>query len=54
MATTRRDLTYPTDHLLGVIDTFGRYYIPAAGAFIIYLVVLALLLWRPHGVFARA
>ena len=40
--------------LLGVIDTFGRYYIPAAGAFIIYLVVLALLLWRPQGVFARA
>ena len=40
--------------LLGVIDTFGRYYIPGAGAFIIYLVVLALLLWRPQGVFARA
>ena len=39
--------------LLGVIDTFGRYYIPAAGAFIIYLVVLVLLLWRPQGVFAR-
>ena len=40
--------------LLGVIDTFGRYYIPAAGAFVIYLVVLAALLWRPQGVFARA
>jgi branched-chain amino acid transport system permease protein len=40
--------------LLGVTDTFGRYFVPAAGAFVIYLVVLALLLWRPQGVFARA
>ncbi len=40
--------------MLGLIDTFGRYYVPAAGAFIIYLAVLALLLWRPQGVFARA
>jgi len=40
--------------LLGVIDTFGRYFVPAAGAFVIYLAVLALLLWRPQGVFVRA
>lgn len=40
--------------MLGIIDTFGRYYIPAAGAFVIYLAVVALLLWRPQGVFARA
>jgi branched-chain amino acid transport system permease protein len=40
--------------LLGLVDTFGRYYIPAAGAFVIYLAVLALLTWRPQGVFARA
>jgi len=39
--------------LLGIIDTFGRYYVPALGAFTIYLVVVALLLWRPYGVFAR-
>jgi branched-chain amino acid transport system permease protein len=39
--------------VLGIIDTFGRYYVPALGAFTIYLVVVALLLWRPHGVFAR-
>jgi branched-chain amino acid transport system permease protein len=39
--------------LLGIIDTFGRYYVPALGAFTIYLVVVALLLWRPHGMFAR-
>lgn len=40
--------------LLGIIDTFGRYYVPALGAFVIYLAVVALLLWRPNGVFARA
>lgn len=39
--------------MLGLIDTFGRFYIPAAGAFVIYLAVVVLLLWRPHGVFAR-
>jgi branched-chain amino acid transport system permease protein len=39
--------------MLGLIDTFGRYYVPAAGAFVIYLAVLALLTWRPQGVFAR-
>ncbi|HVA15415.1 MAG TPA: branched-chain amino acid ABC transporter permease [Stellaceae bacterium] len=40
--------------MLGVIDTLGRYYVPAAGAFVIYLAVVGLLLWRPQGVFARA
>ncbi len=40
--------------LLGIVDTFGRYYVPAFGAFTIYLVVVGLLLWRPHGVFARS
>src|SRR6185437_14933980 len=40
--------------VLGLVDTFGRYYVPAAGAFVIYFAVLVLLLWRPQGVFARA
>src|SRR3984885_4169118 len=40
--------------VLGIITTFGRSYLPALGAFTIYLVVVALLLWRPHGVFARS
>ncbi|HSI59526.1 MAG TPA: branched-chain amino acid ABC transporter permease [Ideonella sp.] len=39
--------------LLGVIDTLGRYYLPALGAFMIYLVVLAVLLVRPQGLVAR-
>jgi len=40
--------------LLGVIDTLGRYYLPALGAFVIYLAVLAILLVRPQGLVARA
>lgn len=35
--------------LLGLVDTLGRYYLPALGAFIIYLCVLGLLLLRPRG-----
>jgi branched-chain amino acid transport system permease protein len=40
--------------LLGLIDTFGRYLVPALGAFLIYLAVVALLLWRPQGLFGRS
>ena len=40
--------------LLGVVDTLGRYYIPALGAFMIYLAVLAILLIRPQGLAGRA
>lgn len=39
--------------LLGVIDTLGRYYLPALGAFMIYLVVMSLLLVRPQGLVGR-
>lgn len=40
--------------LLGLIDTMGRYYIPALGGFIIYLAVLGILLARPRGLVGRA
>ncbi|MBV1695545.1 MAG: branched-chain amino acid ABC transporter permease [Hyphomicrobiales bacterium] len=40
--------------LLGVADVFGKYLIPWAGAFIIYALMIALLLLRPEGLFARA
>jgi branched-chain amino acid transport system permease protein len=40
--------------LLGVVDTLGRYYLPALGAFVIYLAVLAILLLRPQGLVGRA
>jgi branched-chain amino acid transport system permease protein len=39
--------------MLGLIDTFGRYYIPAVGAFVIYFAAVASLLLRPEGLFAR-
>jgi branched-chain amino acid transport system permease protein len=39
--------------LLGVSDVAGKYYAPALGAFLIYLVMIGLLMWRPAGVFGR-
>jgi len=40
--------------LLGVADVAGKYYIPKLGAFIVYCVMIAILLWRPNGLFERA
>jgi len=39
--------------LLGVSDVAGKYYVPAIGAFLIYLVMIVLLMWRPTGIFGR-
>lgn len=39
--------------LLGICDTAGKYYVPEAGAFILYAVMVAILLWRPAGLFGR-
>jgi branched-chain amino acid transport system permease protein len=39
--------------LLGVSDIAGKYYVPELGAFLIYLVMIALLIWRPAGLFGR-
>src|SRR6185295_3289994 len=35
--------------ILGIADVAGKYYVPQLGAFVIYAVTVALLLWRPHG-----
>jgi len=40
--------------VLGVGDTASKFLLPDVGAFFIYLVVLGILLWRPHGLFGRA
>ncbi|HEY5210167.1 MAG TPA: branched-chain amino acid ABC transporter permease [Stellaceae bacterium] len=40
--------------LLGLCDTAGKYYVPQTGAFIIYVVMLLVMLWRPNGLFGRA
>ena len=39
--------------LLGISDIFGKYYFPELGAFLIYLVMIAILMWRPAGLFGR-
>ncbi len=39
--------------LIGVSDVAGKYYVPEIGAFLIYLVMLVLLMWRPQGLFGR-
>lgn len=39
--------------LLGIADVAGKYYIPKVGAFIVYSVMIAILLWRPQGLFIR-
>lgn len=39
--------------LLGVFDVVGKYYVPSAGAFLIYVVMVILLLVFPHGLVRR-
>ena len=39
--------------VLGVSDMAGKYYVPELGAFLIYLVMITLLMWRPAGLFGR-
>lgn len=39
--------------VLGIADVAGKYYIPQFGAFIIYAVMIAFLIFRPNGIFAR-
>ena len=39
--------------LIGISDVAGKYYVPELGAFLIYLVMVVLLMWRPAGLFGR-
>jgi branched-chain amino acid transport system permease protein len=39
--------------LLGIADVAGKYYIPKLGAFIVYALMIAILIWRPQGLFVR-
>ena len=38
---------------LGVADVFGKYYIPQLGGFVVYVLMILILLWRPQGLFVR-
>jgi branched-chain amino acid transport system permease protein len=37
--------------LIGVMDTACKYWLPQFGAFFIYVATIAILLWRPTGLF---
>lgn len=39
--------------ILGVCDVAGKYYVPQAGAFVIYAVMIVMLLLRPQGLYGR-
>lgn len=39
--------------VLGIADVMGKYYIPKLGGFIVYVLMIAILLWRPQGLFTR-
>jgi len=39
--------------LIGISDIAGKYYVPQLGAFLIYLVMIAVLMWRPAGLFGK-
>jgi branched-chain amino acid transport system permease protein len=36
---------------IGLIDTAGKYYLPGSSAYLFYGTIIALLLWRPRGLF---
>ena len=40
--------------MLGLFETTGRYLFPGISAFMVYLLMIGVLLWRPDGLFAKA
>jgi branched-chain amino acid transport system permease protein len=40
--------------LLGIADVMGKYYVPQLGSFVVYTLMVAILFWRPQGLFGRA
>ena len=40
--------------VLGIGDVAGKHYVPQFGAFIIYIIMIVVLIWRPQGLFSRA
>jgi branched-chain amino acid transport system permease protein len=39
--------------LLGIADVMGKYYLPQLGAFVVYVLMVAILVYRPQGLFGR-
>src|SRR3954463_19291 len=40
--------------IIGIGDTACKYWVPEFGAFFVYVATIALLLWKPRGLFGRA
>jgi branched-chain amino acid transport system permease protein len=40
--------------LIGLVDTFGRVLLPQAAGVTVYVLMAAILVWRPEGLFRRA
>ena len=39
--------------ILGIGDVAGKYFVPEIGAFLIYLLLIAILFVRPQGLFGK-
>lgn len=39
--------------IVGIVETAGRYLFPQFGGFLIYLLLIGLMVWRPDGLLAR-
>lgn len=40
--------------IIGFADTFGKVLLPELSGMVVYLIMAAVLLWRPEGIFKRA
>jgi branched-chain amino acid transport system permease protein len=39
--------------VIGFADTFGKVLVPELSGMVVYLVMAAVLLWRPEGIFKK-
>lgn len=39
--------------LIGIVDVAGKYYVPSLGGFMVYILVVVVLLFRPYGLLGR-
>jgi branched-chain amino acid transport system permease protein len=39
--------------LIGLTDTFGKVFFPSVSSILIYVLMAAVLLWRPNGILGR-
>ena len=51
---TARDILHTCETLLiGLADTFGKVFFPSVSSVLIYVLMAAVLLWRPNGILGR-